>query len=357
MSNPPRYPAALVLRLATIGAAGLASVTNADESASPLGPAEQRGVEIIRQRDDSGRVRVHREVALNEQGDYVNHGVWRAFDPAGELIGQGRYAMGKPVGVWSRWAGVAPELDTPETRGFPRPLLSRAAFRDGKMHGPWEVLAADGRPVSRVEFREGERHGTATLYAADGGIVRQQRYVDDRPNGPLMTVSSDGAGTVLAEFEKGRQRIVRSHRSDAGVLVSRTHWLGPAHQRVEPDDPWRLRFARHEPVGEELRDGLREAWWPNGQQKLRIEYRLGKATGEARWWHQNGQIALAGEYEDGLASGEWSWWRVTGVRSASCRYSAGRPSGEWSLWAADGKRLAQNPALISALRPVAPMVR
>lgn len=332
----------------------------ADEGVKPLGLAsEATATETIRERDAQGRVRVCREVRLNERGDYVNHGSWRCWDEEGQLVGQGRYVWGEPTGVWSRWATAeeAPLLRTAPYAEFAEPFLSQATYRDGKLHGKWSIFDADGRLASEISFLKGQRHGAAVLKTASGEVYRESQFEKGLANGELKQRNDVGQLESLAIFEAGRRRIERTERFKAGGLKSREAWLGGLTEAAEPDDPWQLRLARYEARGEELRNGLRESWWPNGQPKLRAEYLHGKAVGTASWWHENGQLALSGPYENGLAAGEWSWWRENGVRAAACRYVAGKPVGEGTRWTADGRRVKTAGSPQIAIRPQASRLR
>lgn len=316
----------------------LAATAYAQEYPTPHGLASDAVTETIRQRDATGRIRVAREVAQNEAGDYVNHGTWRSWNVDGELIGQGRYVSGEPTGSWSRWATAeeSPLLATAPFAGFTGPFLSQANYRDGKLEGKWSIFAADGRLISEIAFRNGQRHGEAVLMSATGSLYRRSHFEEGLPVGTLQQQSSAGQLETIATFIDGRRQVERVERYASGAPESRENWLGPLTTAVSPDDPWRLRFAHFEATGDELRHGYREAWWPNGQLKLRAEYERGEAIAQARWWHENGLLALKGSYEEGVADGQWSWWRENGVRAAQCRYTAGKPS-EWEMWTADGR--------------------
>lgn len=317
------------------------------------------GRETVRERDALGRVRVEREVGLNDAGDFVNHGAWRSWDADGRLAGQGRYAWGKPSGLWTRWASAdeAELLAAESLEGFTPPLMSRATYSDGLLEGAWTVTDARGSRVAEVSFRRGKRHGEARLWVAAGEPVRVARFEHGLASGDLEERGADGALAVVARYEGGRRREERVERYAEGGLKSREQWLGAVERVAEPDDPWRLRLARYEPAGAPLRDGLREAWWPGGQPKLRLEYRGGLAVGEAEWRHENGQLALRGAYEGGLATGTWTWWRSNGVRAATCDFRAGEPAGEWALWAADGRRERTPSEGRMVLRPDTGVVR
>lgn len=328
----------------------LAAVGAASSAAVPVGVAVEPA-ETIRERDDAGRVRVQREVRVDADGDYVNHGAWRSWDADGVLVGQGRYAWGAPTGHWTRWAHRedSPLLSKAPFDEFEGPFLSQATYREGKLSGPWTVFDAEGRRVSEVEYRDGQRHGTVVLWSVGGELFRRSRFVEGRPSGALEARDDAGELRVLAVYESGRRRIERVERHDNGALRLREPRLGPMTRAASEDDPWRVRLATYEAVGDGLRHGLREAWWPNGQRKLVARYELGKAVGEARWWHANGQVALRGDYNDGLAEGRWGWWREDGSRAAACRFAAGKPAEPWSLWAADGRRIEPSESRIAAV--------
>lgn len=335
----------------------LAGFARADEAPTPTGVAPKARTESIQQRDAAGRVRVRREVSLNADGDYLNHGAWRAWDAEGQLIGQGRYAWGEPTGAWSRWADRqdSPLLATEPFTGFTAPFLSQATYRDGKLEGAWSIFDAEARLVSQIDFRQGRRHGEAVLYTPAGQVFRRSRFAEGLPVGEVELRTAENGLQPAATYAAGRQHFERVTQHPSGALKSRERWLGPLTRAVTHDDPWRLSFARYEATGEEIRHGVRESWWPNRQPKLRAEYEQGRAVGVARWWHPNGQLALEGSYENGLAEGDWSWWRENGLRAAACRYAGGKPAGEWTQWTADGRRVDAAHAV--ARRPGAGLIR
>ncbi|QDV74724.1 MORN repeat variant [Planctomycetes bacterium K2D] len=347
--------------LCLLSALAFASPGRAEEFAAPLGVTRAEPVtETVCERDAAGVIRVQREVRQNRRGDYVNHGVWRTWDASGKLAGQGRYESGKPAGLWSRWATAedTPSLAADHFAGFTGPFLSQANYRDGQLDGVWSIFDASGKRVSEVHFVAGQRDGFATLWTSAGEVSRRSQFAAGLPTGVLQSLDESGELVTTAQFEAGRERIEHTEHHDNGRLKAREGWLSGLQRPVVTDDPWRLRLAQYEPSGPEVRSGVREAWWPNGQPKLQTEYRLGKAVGEARWWHENGQLALSGNYDSGLASGEWNWWRENGMRAAACRFNQGKPAGEWSLWATDGQRqptASSNGRLVQ--RPTTMLVR
>ena len=59
--------------------------------------------ETIRERYENGRVKIERGVAQDDRENYVNHGPWRMWDEAGNLVAEGVFRYGKRHGKWVRW--------------------------------------------------------------------------------------------------------------------------------------------------------------------------------------------------------------------------------------------------------------
>src|SRR5262249_9379461 len=85
---------------------------DADDSQAPAATASNSGEpETIRERYDDGKVRIERQVTLDADGNYVNHGEWKMYSHAGDVVAEGHYDMGKRIGTWTRWHG---RQDCPE---------------------------------------------------------------------------------------------------------------------------------------------------------------------------------------------------------------------------------------------------
>ena len=69
------------------------------------GPGVVGEVEVVRERYPDGKVRIERQVTLNNEGNYVNHGAWKLFSASADVIAEGQYNFGQRVGMWTRWLG------------------------------------------------------------------------------------------------------------------------------------------------------------------------------------------------------------------------------------------------------------
>src|SRR5688500_16773242 len=104
-------------------------------------------IEVITERYPSRAVRVEREVAQDDQGNYYNHGAWSHWDENGVLKGSGEYRNGRRHGKWVRWfnTGESKILSSALYKSFQAPFVSEATFVDGKLHGTWNIVDTQGR--------------------------------------------------------------------------------------------------------------------------------------------------------------------------------------------------------------------
>ncbi len=83
-----------------------APATLGDEQAAPVPMADEQPTsetEVIKERYPNGSVKIEREVTQDDDGNYVNHGMFKTFDERGNLTAQGEYRNGKRQGTWIRW--------------------------------------------------------------------------------------------------------------------------------------------------------------------------------------------------------------------------------------------------------------
>lgn len=66
-----------------------------------------------------------------------------------------------------------------------------------------------------------------------------------------------------------------------------------------------------------VRDGLFQAFHPNGTLASEGSYVEGFEEGEWRDFHDNGQVAAEGAYRRGDEVGSWQFWNADGTISAS----------------------------------------
>ncbi len=320
---------------------------SADEMAYHTDLGVMGEVELVRERYPDGAVRIERQVALDRDGNYVNHGSWKMFSSKGNVMAEGQYHFGRRVGLWTRWLG---RDDSPVFSEFPfnqfkAPYMSQAHFTDGEMDGEWIITDADDRRIHQVSLKMGQRHGLTISWLPNGKVLRQAGYDYTLPTGDLLELSKKtGELERLATFVEGRKIITHTthyYGNREPQKQTETMYLGPATTEKSADDFWHVRLAKYAAEGKDLRHGTAKAWYPNGRSEYEGIYQFGKKSGVFTYWHENGQVAATGEHRDDRQDGSWVWWHENGQKMAFGKYQDGKLIGEWRWWNESGKLTKQ----------------
>jgi antitoxin component YwqK of YwqJK toxin-antitoxin module len=302
-------------------------------------------VELVRERYADGKVRIERQVTLNNEGNYVNHGTWKMYLQTGDVVAEGQYHFGERNGMWTRWIGKkdAGSLGESQFMHFKAPFMSQATFVNGKLEGDWVVTDASDRKVFMIQFKEGQRNGAATTWLPTGKVSKQITYQNSIPVGDMLEFSQKtGDIARTGTFEEGRKVVTKTNYFP-GTKKKQSEIMYLAAKTIEtsPDDYWAVRLAKFGSEGSDMRHGSSKSWYSNGQAESDGAYEYGKKTGTFTFWHENGQVAATGEYKNDLAIGNWVWWHENGQKSAVGKYRDGALVGEWRWWDESGKLTKQ----------------
>ena len=333
------------------------------EPAPPTGRASQAAdqaadhvvIEVFRERYPNGNLKVEREVALDDNFNYVNHGMYRHWSEAGALIAEGRLNFGRRTGVWKRaYARNESDLFAHEPfKSFREPFISTATFREGRLHGKWTIQDSEDRIASEIEFVDGARDGRLLHYYPNGSRMREIDFRNGVVDGFLRDFDKDGAVLREHKYLNGHYLSTRVESYVSTTKKSETNLMHPRMTIKSADDWWNAKMAQYGmEEGEPLRHGLETVWYETGQLRFRGEFDRGQAIGEFVWWQENGQLSRKGEYVDAKQHGEWSWWHKDGSRSVLGNYDHGTPVGRWLFWKPGGK-LDQLKDLSGGSQPVA----
>lgn len=303
-------------------------------------------VEVVRERYPNGKVHIERQVTLDAQGNYVNHGSWKMFNNSEQVIAEGHYDMGKRVGTWTRWygRGDAPVLGQYPFNRFKPPFVSVATFSDDKLDGEWLVADADQRKCLQISYAEGKRHGPVISWLPNGKTFQQAAYNHGVPVGDFFEIDKKGELELKGTYVDGRRLVTMStYYDERRQKQQKTEelYLAPTTVETTPDDFWNLRFAEYTTQGEGMRHGPSKAWYENGTQQHEGLYELGKKSGTFTFWHPNGQVSATGDYRNDVPTGLWVWWHEMGQKAAIGKYDDGVLLGKWRWWNENG-RLARS---------------
>jgi antitoxin component YwqK of YwqJK toxin-antitoxin module len=326
-------------------------------------PIELGEEETIRERYPSGAVKIERVVRQDREGNYVQHGPWKAFDPRGRLIADGTFFHNQRDGVWRRvFFGHESALFQSESlRGFQPPFISEVTFERGRMSGEWSLIDAKARQVFTISLLENRRHGKTAFWSPAGQPVAEIHFEQGEIHGRMTVWNREGRVTMQKEYIHGRTLETKLERYANKQPKSRVAWLSPELKQESQDDWWGARLAEYKPTGKPLKHGPFTAWHENGQLARQGEFDRDLPVGKTTWWHITGQKSVEGEYENGLACGKWTWWFDSGQKQIQGDFDAGVPRGDWLWWDTNGQVarrgpptsgnsvLAKHPASLNAL--------
>ena len=328
--NLPIYPAELV-----------ESADHESASGGYTGSVSFGEVEIVRERYADGKLKVERQVTLDAEGNYVNHGAWRLFSPTETIIAEGHYDMGRRVGSWTRWLerNDSPMFTKHPFNRFKPPFVSQTVFNNGVMEGEWLVVDADNRKVLQVSLVDGKRHGMVITFLPNGNSHRQESYERGVPVGDVLEADAkSGELKRVATYIDGRRLITKTtHHRRGKQKKSEEMFLAAKTVETTPDNFWTVQLAEYGSEGNDLRHGQSKVWYENGQLQVEGVYRQDKRSGPFAYWYANGQISAMGTFTDDQPDNEWVWWHENGQKSAIGNYDNGALVGEWRRWQENGK--------------------
>jgi antitoxin component YwqK of YwqJK toxin-antitoxin module len=190
--------------------------------------------------EDSGNIRIEREVARFSDDHFEADGKYREFYPNGQVFVEGQFRRGRHDGEWTYY--------------FDNGQINRkATYKDGQPDGSREVYRADGTLASKRSFRDGRRHGEWITYDKTGKQpLREEHYVDGKPDGVWKTWHPNGQlkqqislrqgerhGTSTEWDEKGEKR-AEVNNVDGKLHGTVTRWFPDGRKIVQQYNQGRL---------------------------------------------------------------------------------------------------------------------
>ena len=318
--------------LKSLGATDVARLASVDEEGQP-------GVEVIKERYADGNIKIERDVVRDADDNYVNHGSWKKYNAAGNVVAEGQYENGVRQGTWNAWylRGEVAMLDKKPFSSFAGPYISQATFKNGKLDGTWSIYDRKQRKICQWSYSAGQRHGEWQWWFASGELMQSMTYRDGVVHGTLEQRDPEGDIVTNVELEDGRRIKEDLKVYDSGRAKSQATYLLARRVPTGEDNWWTVTMTPYKTEGEDIKHGPSKMWFTNGQLQQQGEYDHGIEVGKFTWWHQNGQKSLEGSYEQGHRGGQWTWWHKNGQKSIEGFFADGRAVNRWVYWGEDGK--------------------
>ena len=330
----------------------------ADESGFSLAPTEAAKLDVDTQAQDiatpdiqeptkkllrghyaDGKVKLEREEILNEDGDFVNHGIWRTYDRTGNPLVQGHYQNGLPHGDWTRFIPATQQksIDKSFAR-FQFPIVSYVKFNQGRMDGEWTITDAKERQIAFVQFKDGRREGLTLLWHTTGKKRYEATYRDGKLDGTEIYFDQKERVQKQNQYLAGRRVFKRESRYKNKKLKTQENYLSAERVVDHSDNWWITRLATYKLSGSELRHGLLRAFHSNGVLQSEGMFNHGRAVDKHTWWYADGQVQVEGYFEDGKRHGQWIWRHKNGLPQARGQFVHGERQGKWMTWDESGKQ-------------------
>jgi len=88
-------------------------------------------------------------------------------------------------------------------------------------------------------------------------------------------------------------------------------------------------------------DGLYETWYENGKPKTKENYKNGKRDGLYEYWWENGKPRLRTTYKNRKRDGQWETWHENGQTRSRATYKNDKLEGLREVWYESGQIMAR----------------
>lgn len=193
--------------------------------------------------------------------DGKRHGKYHQVDADGKVLASGVYQHGQRVGDWYQHAGLS--------------QFYEFYTEQGELHGERKELDADGQLVRLEHYRRGQLHGEAITYQ-DGKVVSQGKFANGKRHGWWQLKDGHLAGpTLKGNYATGVQTGEWRRYSKNDYLIGVLHYDSQGQQH-----------------GREL------LFEENGELITVTDYKHGVRHGE-QWLYLDGTPITLRKYQDG----------------------------------------------------------
>ncbi len=300
-------------------------------------------VELVTERYRNGKIKIEREVTRDANGNYVNQGTYKEYDPDGKVQKTGEFVDGKQQGKWTQtFAKDEGHLfSTDHDTAFSGPFVSEATFVAGRLDGAWTIKDHKGRNVVAWSFDNGVRNGKWTWWYPNGEKRLEATFKSGNLDEDVVEYCQNGQQASKDTYVDG----MRLTKTVGWYTLGQKHFEGynlQASDMPEPTYDWWKSTVTTTPAKaaeKQLKHGAWVEWYQSGNKKTEFQYDHGVATGRFIWWYENGQKQAEVDYRAGALGGIWITWHENGQKESQATYRDGELVNPLMHWDADGKLL------------------
>lgn len=193
-----------------------------------------------------------------------------------------------------------PHVEEKQIVGVAAAALQLVAYRkDGLLHGPSTVSAADGSVLARSWFWQGQRQGKMWTYYHSGHLHSLQRFRNGIADGVQQYFYADGLPKSVLPYAEGvlHGDVILWH--PGGRMARKLHFVhGKRHgEELFWDEHGSLRIEAHYQADKPV--GIAKKWHANGNLAQEIEYDADSKLVAAKYWNEQGEPTAGDEAEKG----------------------------------------------------------
>lgn len=237
---------------------------------------------------------------LEIEGKRVEHGPYREW-AGGVLVASGNHHRGKAHGSWFRYhpeGQLASKLIFDQGRQIEKeerwaPNGTRTyhvIFTDKGKDGLEEAWHPSGQRKLAIHWKQGSREGPSQSWFENGQEERRATYRFNQLHGDLVEWNTKGEVIRKAFYQHG------------------THLVIKFHSEKYNNGNMKLAYSYYKDFeGEEVKHGLFNKWFPNGENWIQCEYVHGQLDGLWQYGKKDGLHCRQESWKMGVKDGLFLW--------------------------------------------------
>lgn len=196
----------------------------------------------------------------------------------------------------------------------------------GLKQGPWKRLYPNGNVMYQGVFRDGHPVGEFKRFNEQGVLVSVMNFSEDGKTADAVIYYPDGKpsskGKYLDQKKEGKWQFFSQ---DGGYLLSEEHYTAGMRNGLSVNFYPDSTVAEKVTYVNDVKNGEWTRYHPDGRMLLRSAYRDGRIHGKFEVWHDNGKLEFAGGYRYNMREGMWSVFNRDGSLRYKVEYANGVP--------------------------------
>ncbi|NGX58787.1 MAG: hypothetical protein K940chlam3_01695, partial [Chlamydiae bacterium] len=242
------------------------------------------------------------------------HGAHESFHPNGQKKSLYTYVFGKLEGNQKVWNDAGD-------------LIAQGVYRNGRPIGFHKQKYADGKTANIARYdKNGNLKEPIVEFDESGSKTAEYFLRNDKLHGTYREWFPNDQIKIDYTFVSGKQDGVQKEYNERGELILEFHMKNGKRHGLYQEKLANLNFDQGD------YHGIQKRWYPNGQLQSEENYENGEKHGLCRAWYSNGNLAVEGHFVQGKEDGVHKLWGEEGTFIAESSYLNGEYHGRSSEW-------------------------